>query len=80
MTLYETWLIVVATGLMYAYLYIFEPFVRFIDNNLNFKPFNCVLCTTFWGAVMFDLILGIDVIYAAFSALIAEFVYRKLVD
>lgn len=80
MTLYETWLTVTATGIMYAFLYIFEPFVRFIDSNLNFKPFNCVLCTTFWGAVVLDLLLGINIIYAPFSALIAEFVYRKLVN
>ena len=80
MTIYETWLTVVATGLMFSYLYIFDPYVEFVEKRLNFKPFNCVLCATFWFSIPLTLILGIDVIYAFFSPLIAEFVYRKLVN
>jgi len=80
MNLYETWLIVVSTGLLFCYLYIFDPFVRFIDENLNFKPFNCVLCATFWASIIIDLLLGINIIYACFSAFVAEMAYRKLVN
>jgi hypothetical protein len=80
MIIYETWLTVVATGLMFSYLYIFDPYVEFVERRLNFKPFNCVLCATFWFSIPLNLILGIDVIYAFFSPLIAELVYRKLVN
>ncbi len=80
MTIYETWVVVVATGLMFSYLYIFDPYVSFVERQLNFKPFNCVLCSTFWFSVLFYFVIGIDIVYALFSPLVAEFVYRKLVN
>lgn len=79
MTIYETWLTVIGTALMFSYLFVFEPYNELIDKYLNFKPFNCVLCLTFWASTLFFWIIEINLIYAIFSAIIAELAYRKLV-
>jgi hypothetical protein len=79
MSIYDIWITVVGTGLMFAYLFAFEPYTELVDQYLNFKPFNCVLCMAFWCSTVFFWVLGINVIYGIFSALIAEFTYRKLV-
>lgn len=79
MTIYETWLTVIGTALMFSYLFVFEPYNELIDKYLNFKPFNCVLCLTFWASTLFFWIIEINLIYAIFSAVIAELAYRKLV-
>lgn len=78
--IYDTWLTVIGTALMFSYLFVFEPYTDLIDNYLNFKPFNCVLCLSFWVSTGFFWVIGINVIYAIFTALIAEFTYRKLVN
>jgi hypothetical protein len=80
MILYETWLIVIGTALMFAYLFVFEPYNELVEKYLNFKPFNCVLCLSFWVSTGFFFVIGINVIYAIFTAIIAEFTYRKLVN
>lgn len=80
MMLYETWLMVVGIGLMFAYLFVFEPYLYIIEKYLNFKPFSCVLCLSFWVCAIVYLIIGINLLYAIFSSLIAELVYRKLVN
>jgi len=79
MIIYETWLTVIGTALMFSYLFVFEPYSDLIDKYLNFKPFNCVLCLTFWASSIFFWAIDISVIYAIFSAVIAELTYRKLV-
>lgn len=79
MIIYETWLTVIGTALMFSYLFVFEPYNDLIDKYLNFKPFNCVLCLTFWASTLFFWIIEINLIYAIFSAVIAELAYRKLV-
>jgi hypothetical protein len=79
MIIYETWLTVIGTALMFSYLFVFEPYSDLIDKYLNFKPFNCVLCLTFWASSIFFWLIDISVIYAIFSAVIAELTYRKLV-
>jgi ABC-type transport system involved in multi-copper enzyme maturation permease subunit len=79
MIIYETWLTVIGTALMFSYLFVFEPYNDLIDRYLNFKPFNCVLCLTFWASTLFFWIIEINLIYAIFSAVIAELAYRKLV-
>lgn len=79
MIIYETWLTVIGTALMFSYLFVFEPYNDLIDKYLNFKPFNCVLCLTFWASTLFFWIIEINLIYAIFSAIIAELAYRKLV-
>lgn len=79
MIIYETWLTVIGTALMFSYLFVFEPYNELIDKYLNFKPFNCVLCLTFWASTLFFWIIEINLIYAIFSAIIAELAYRKLV-
>jgi hypothetical protein len=79
MIIYETWLTVIGTAFMFSYLFVFEPYSDLIDKYLNFKPFNCVLCLTFWASSIFFWAIDISVIYAIFSAVIAELTYRKLV-
>jgi hypothetical protein len=79
MIIYETWLTVIGTALMFSYLFVFEPYSDLIDKYLNFKPFNCVLCLTFWASSIFFWLIDISIIYAIFSAVIAELTYRKLV-
>lgn len=80
MSLYETWLMVVGIGIMFSYLFVFEPYMYFAEKYLPWKPFNCVLCLTFWSCSIGYYAIGMNPIYAIFSALIAELVYRKLVD
>lgn len=78
--IYEIWLNVFGLAFMFAYLFVFEPYGDLIDNYLNFKPFNCVLCLSFWGSSLIFYLIGMNVLYAIFTALIAEFTYRKLVN
>jgi len=80
MILYETWLTVIGTALMFAYLFVFEPYNELTEKYLNFRPFNCVLCLSFWASTIFFFAIGINVIYAIFTAIIAELTYRKLVN
>lgn len=80
MMLYETWLMVVGAGIMFSYMFTFEGYLLFIERFLNFKPFTCVLCLTFWCCIIGYYAIGLNTIYAIYSALIAELVYRKLVN
>ena len=52
--------------------------------KINFKPFVCVKCLTFWLSILFLTIKGIPIVItisAAFiNAFIAELIYRKLMN
>jgi hypothetical protein len=80
MTPFEIITMVSGVGIGFALLYIFEPYSRFIDAYLNFKPFNCVLCTSFWASGLVYYFMDLSILYAVFSAFIAEMAYRKLVN
>ena len=47
-----------------------------VKNNIDRKPFNCVMCSTFWYTFGFTVIpLGLDSIFiAAAAALLAELI------
>ena len=78
--LYDIWLTVISVGFMFAFLFTFEPYGYLIETYLAFKPFNCVLCMTFWCATIGFYFAGVNPSYGIFSAVIAEFTYRKLVN
>lgn len=78
--IYNEWVIVSAVGFLFSYLFIFEPYGWLMENFLSFKPFNCVLCLCFWCSILIFSFIGINPLYAIYSALIAELTYRKLVS
>lgn len=79
-TIYNEWLIVSAVGFLFAYLFVFEPYAWLMERFLSFKPFNCVLCLSFWSGIIIFTLLDLNPLYAIYSALIAELTYRKLVN
>ena len=78
--IYNDWIIVSAVGFLFSYLFIFEPYGWLMENFLSFKPFNCVLCLSFWSSILIYSFIGLNPLYAIYSALIAELTYRKLVS
>ena len=80
MDIYNSWLLVSSVGLMFAFLFIFEPYGFVMERILPFKPFNFVLCLYFWCSLLLYAYLGENPLYAIYTAFIAELSYRKLVN
>jgi len=80
MEIYNSWLLISSVGLMFAFLFIFEPYGYVMDRILPFKPFNCVLCLSFWSSILLYTYLGENPLYAIYTSFIAELSYRKLVN
>lgn len=80
MEIYNSWLLISSVGLMFAFLFIFEPYGYVMERILPFKPFNCVLCLSFWCSLMVYAYMDLNLLYAIYTALIAELTYRKLVN
>lgn len=80
MEIYNDWFIVSAIGFMFAYLFVFEPYGWFMERIAPFKPFNCVLCLSFWCGLIIYTVLDLSPLYAIYTSLIAELTYRKLVE
>jgi hypothetical protein len=78
--IYNDWILVSSVGLMFAFLFIFEPYGWLMENILTFKPFTCVLCLSFWCSLILYAYLGVSPLYAIYTAFIAELSYRKLVN
>jgi len=78
--IYNDWILVSSVGLMFSFLFIFQPYGWLIENILTFKPFNCVLCLTFWSTLLLYSAMGVNPLFAIYSAFIAELSYRKLVN
>lgn len=76
---YSEWVLVSGIGLLFAYLFVFEPYGWVIENVLPYKPFNCVLCLSFWASLILYSAIGVNPLDAVFTAFIAELSYRKLV-
>tara|TARA_R110001592_G_scaffold42649_3_gene138455 strand:- start:355 stop:603 length:249 start_codon:yes stop_codon:yes gene_type:complete len=76
----ETILLIISAGLLGAGLFVFEPYMEFIGKYANFKPFNCVLCFTFWACTIAFYLINFPVYYSIISAVLAELTYRKLVN
>lgn len=70
---------VICIGLLFTGLFVFEPWNRFVEKYLDFKPFNCVLCFSLYGSFMLMLFCSeLNPLYAIMSAFIAEFTYRQM--
>ena len=80
MEIYNDCILVSSVGLMFSFLFIFEPYGWVMENLLPFKPFNCVLCLSFWCSLLLYAYLGVNPLYAIYTAFIAELSYRKLVN
>ena len=78
--IYEGWFIAIGMGLLFAYLFVFEPWGWIIENILPYKPFNCVLCLSFWSCLIIFAAMDLHPMHAIYSSLIAELTYRKLVN
>ena len=74
----ETILFIITAGLFGTALFLFDPYVEFVSEKMNFKPFNCVLCTTFWLSTGVFLLVGFPVQYSIISAFVAEASYRYI--
>lgn len=79
-TIYNEWLVVSGVGFLFAYLFVFEPYAWVMERFLSFKPFNCVLCLSFWSSIIIFSAIGLNPLYGIYAALIAELTYRKLVS
>jgi hypothetical protein len=77
--IYNEWMLISALGFLFAYLFVFEPYAWLMENYLQFKPFNCVLCLSFWSSMVIFALLGHNPLHAIYVAIIAELTYRKLV-
>jgi len=78
--IYEGWFIAVGAGFLFAYLFVFEPYGWFMENVLPYKPFNCVLCLSFWASLIIYSLIDLHPLHAVYSSIIAEFTYRKLIS
>jgi len=76
---YHNALHIVAIALLFVGLFMFEPWNKLTEKYLDFKPFNCLFCMSFWGSILIMLYLGITPLYAILSAFIAELTFRKLI-
>lgn len=70
----------VGLGILFGFLFIFDPYVSAYEKHFNFKPFNCVLCLSFWFSIVLYISVGISPVYAVYTAFIAELTYRRLVQ
>jgi hypothetical protein len=77
MTIIESIITSGAVGLAFAFLFVFDPYIRIID-KYPYKPFSCVLCSSFWFSMVLYLCVGVSPLYAFYTAFIAEMAYRKL--
>lgn len=76
--IYNDLFLISSVGLMFAFLFLFEPYTWFIE-KFPYKPFSCVLCLSFWCSLLLYAYLGVSPLYAIYTAFIAELSYRKLV-
>lgn len=73
-------LVVLSVSLAMAMLFVFEPYGFVMSRWLSFKPFNCVLCLTWYVSALVFYALDINMMYTFIASFIAEFAYRKLVN
>lgn len=78
--IYNDWILVSSIGLMFAFLFVFEPYGWLIENLIPYKPFNCVLCFSFWCSLILYSAIGMNPLFSIYTAFIAELSYRKLVN
>ena len=68
-----------AASLM-AMIMMFQPWSDFVDRKLDFKPFNCTLCFTFWFTIGPNIMMHglMGPLWSALEAVLAELIDRKL--
>ncbi len=71
---------VIGLGFLFGALFVFEPYNTVVEKYFNYKPFNCVLCLSFWCSLILYLIVGFNPVYAIYTAMLAEGTYRKLIS
>ncbi len=77
--IYNDWVLVSSLGFLFSYLFVFDPY-QYIIERFPYKPLNCVLCLSFWCSLLLYSCLGVNPLYAIYTAFIAELSYRKLVN
>lgn len=73
-------LMVLSVSLAMAMLFVFEPYGWLMSNWLSFKPFNCVLCLTWYVSAIVFYAMDMNMMYTFIASFVAEFTYRKLVN
>ena len=68
------WSVVVAASVVGVF--VFDYTQQLIDNWLNFKPFNCVYCVTFWVSAIAFPFLGVNIFVAFFAAFISNEMFK----
>jgi hypothetical protein len=58
-------------------VYVFDYTQQLIETWLNFKPFNCVYCMTFWVSAIAFPFIGINIFVAFFSAFVANEMFKQ---
>lgn len=77
--MYNELLEIIAIGLLFTGLFVFEPWNALVERHLNFKPFNCVLCFSLYGSFLLMLFCSdLNPLYSIISAFVAEFTFRKM--
>ncbi len=73
---------IIGMASMTAMMMNFEPWSNFVDSKLNFKPFNCTLCFTFWLTIGPNIMMHgpSGILFSALESVIAELIDRKLND
>ena len=77
----DTILTIVGMGCLMPIVHQFEFYKQVLEYfNINMKPFNCVMCSTFWYTFGFTVIpYGFESIFiASIAAIIAELIDIKI--
>jgi|688.fasta_scaffold45897_8 hypothetical protein len=69
------WSVVIAATVVGVY--VFDYTQQLIETWLNFKPFNCVYCMTFWVSAIAFPFIGINIFVAFFSAFVANEMFKQ---
>jgi hypothetical protein len=69
------WSVVIAATVVGVY--VFDYTQQLIESWLNFKPFNCVYCMTFWVSAIAFPFIGINIFVAFFSAFVANEMFKQ---
>lgn len=58
-------------------VYVFDYTQAVIQNFLDFKPFNCIYCMSFWVSAVFFALSGMNVFYAFVTSFITNEMFKR---
>lgn len=60
-------------------VYVFDYTQEVISNWLDFKPFNCIYCMSFWVSAVFFALSGMNVFYAFVTSFITNEMFKRFI-